>query len=56
MLSSVKDLLTVLGGFVHLSEELLVLARCAVQFIGNFSSGNIENQLIVVDFFFPVFR
>ena len=56
VLSSVKDLLTVLGGFVQLREELLVLARCAVQFIGNFSSGNVENQLIVVDLFFPVFR
>ena len=56
LLVLVKDLLLAFGNCDNLTEELLVLARCTVQCLGNFSSGNLENQVIVVDLFFKVFR
>lgn len=55
LLVLVKDLLLAFGGCDNLNEELLVLARCAVQCLGNFASGNLENQVIVVDLFSKVF-
>ncbi|XP_053377086.1 ataxin-10-like isoform X2 [Mercenaria mercenaria] len=38
------------------SEELFLLLRCVVQFLGNYSSGNKENQIQIWEQFGDVFR
>ena len=56
LISLTNGVLEKLGSCDRVNDELLVLARCGVQFIGNFASGNTENQTIVIEVFIQTFK
>ncbi|KAL4226576.1 Ataxin-10 [Mactra antiquata] len=51
-----KCLLSILVTHEHKNDDVLLLMRCAVQFLGNYSSGNSKNQCEVWGNFQLIFR